>query len=219
MVVGPDIDKAWRHVDGWQDTDGKRVAFETFQRLDTLAPGQDPDSDTAIPAVYHFSNSAQDIFGGWQIDFEMGLRSGDMHPAMESHLAKYRKLVPAIAMVCALADGKGEVGKEDLLRALAWAEYLRPHAARAYAVGTRPDTAGATALLAKIRAGALVDGFKPSDVYLKGWSYLGTPEAVKEAAQMLCDLGNLRKVEKRPQQGAGRPSLSYQINPATLAKG
>jgi len=221
LLVWPDVAGEWRNVDRWPDTDAKRQAFETFQRLDALPPGVDSESGEAIPAVYRLTDRAQDLFDEWRQAFETSLRSGDHHPAMESHLAKYRKLVPAIALVCALADGKGEVDDEDLLRALAWSEYLRTHAARAYAAGTRPETDGATALLAKIKAGAVADGFKPADVYLKGWSYLGTPEAVKTAAQMLCDLGHLRRAETRFGSGTagGRPSTCYRINPATLAKG
>ena len=171
--------------------------------------------------MYRFTDDAQALFYEWRAGLETALRSDDHHPAMESHLAKYRKLVPALALVCALADGKAVVEYTDLMRALSWAEYLQTHAARAYAAGTRLETDGATALLAKIRAGAVADGFKPADVYLKGWSYLSTPEAVKSAAQMLCDLGHLRLVEKRQGAGTvgGRPSVAYQINPATLAKG
>lgn len=220
LLVWPDVDREWRRVDRCPDTEAKHQAFETFQKLDALAPGVDSDGKE-VPAVYRFTDDAQVLFYEWRAGLETGLRSDDHHPAMESHLAKYRKLVPALALVCALADGKAVVEYTDLMRALSWAEYLQTHAARAYAAGTRPETDGATALLAKIRAGAVADGFKPADVYLKGWSYLSTPEAVKSAAQMLCDLGHLRLVEKRQGAGTvgGRPSVAYQINPATLAKG
>ncbi len=220
LLVWPDVDKDWRKVDRWPDTEAKRQAFETFQKLDALAPGVDSDGKE-VPAVYRFTDDAQALFYEWRAGLETALRSDDHHPAMESHLAKYRKLVPALALVCALADSKSEVDDKDLLRALAWAEYLQTHAERAYAVGMRPETDGATALLAKIRAGAVADGFKPCDVYLKGWSYLSTPEAVRAAAQMLTDLGHLRLVVNRQGAGTsgGRPSVSFQINPATLAKG
>jgi len=219
LMVWPDVAGEWRNVDEWPNTEAKNLAFETFQRLDALSPAIDPESGEEVPAVYRFAADAQTLFEEWREGFENDLRTGDRHPAMESHLAKFRKLVPAIALVCALADGETAVSEDSLLRALAWSEYLQSHAARAYAAGTRPETDGATALLAKIRTGVVADGFKPADVYLKGWANLGTPEAVKPAAQMLCDLGHLRKVETRPQQGPGRPSISYQINPATLAKG
>ena len=216
LLVWPDVCGEWRNVDRWPDTPAKRMAFETFQRLDAMAPGIDPESGEEAPAVYRFSTDAQTLFEEWRQEFETALRSGDHHPAMESHLSKYRKLVPAVALVCALADGETEVSKDSLLRALAWSDYLQSHATRAYAAGTRPATEGAKALLAKIKAGAVADGFKPADVYLKGWAHLATPDSTHAAIVMLCDLQHLRMSEKRPGPTGGRPSITYQINPATM---
>jgi putative DNA primase/helicase len=176
-------------VDRFPDTAAKNAAFETFQRLDVMQPGTDPETGEPAPAVYRFAPDAQAEFDDWRHDFETALRSGEHHPAMESHLSKYRKLVPALALVCALADGESEVSADSLLRALAWSDYLKSHATRAYGAGTGPNTDAATALLDKIKAGKVTDGFKPADVYLKGWAHLGTPEAVKMAAALLCDLG------------------------------
>ena len=221
LLVWPDLSGEWRNIDRWPDTAAKNRAFETFTRLDSLLPAIDPESGGEVPTGYRFTEDAQGLFEEWRQQFEADLRTGDHHPAMESHLAKYRKLVPAIALVCALADGEEAAGKVSLLRALAWADYLRSHARRAYAAGIQPDTDGATALLAKIQKRVVADGFKLSDIYLKNWSHLGTPERVRAAAQLLCDLGHLRAIEKRSGAGSagGRPSVFYRINPRTLTKG
>lgn len=216
LLVWPDVCGEWRNVDRWPDTPAKRTAFETFQRLDAMTPGIDPESGEEAPVVYRFSTDAQTQFEEWRQEFETALRSGEYHPAMESHLSKYRKLVPAVALVCALADGETEVSRDSLLRALAWSDYLQTHATRAYAAGTRPATEGATALLAKIKAGAVADGFKPADIYLKGWAHLATPENAHAAINMLCDLQHLRMSEKRPGSTGGRPSITFQINPSTM---
>ena len=216
LLVWPDVDGEWRNIDRWPDTEARRTAFDTFDRLDAMLPGTDEESGKDAPAVYHFSNEAQTLFEAWRLELETALRSGEYHPAMESHLSKYRKLVPAIALVCALADGESDVSEDSLLRALAWSEYLQSHAARAYTAGTRPATDGAAALLAKIRAGAVEDGFAPRDVYLKGWAHLGAPDAVHSAASLLCDLHHLRRNETAPGNKGGRPSTTYQINPATM---
>ena len=54
-----------------------------------------------------------------------------MSPALEGHVAKYRKLVPALALINHLADsGDGLVGIEALLKALAFSRYLENHARR-----------------------------------------------------------------------------------------
>lgn len=219
LLVWPDIGKDWKNVDRFPDTPARRAAFETFQRLDAMPPGTDPEIGEPAPAVYRFTPEAQAEFDEWRHDFETALRSGGHHPAMESHLSKYRKLVPALALVCALADGEDAVGRASLLRALAWAEYLQSHAARAYGAGTGPQTDAALALLEKLKSGKVSDGFAVRDVYLKGWAHLNTPEAVKQAAVMLCDLGHLRRYDVRPGASGGRPTATYRINPATLAKG
>lgn len=216
LLVWPDVCAEWVNVDRWPDTPAKKLAFETFQRLDDMKPGTDPETGEGAPVAHRFSGEAQTLFEQWRQEFETALRSGDYHPAMESHLSKYRKLVPAIALVCALADNEEEVSQESLGRALAWAEYLQTHAARAYAAGSRPATEGAAALLAKIKAGAVTDGFKPADVYLKGWSRLATPADTHGAINLLCDLHYLRMKEKKPESGAGRPAVFYQINPSIM---
>lgn len=216
LLVWPDVSGDWRNVDQWPDTRAKNTAFDTFLRLDALVPGVDPESREEVPVAYKFAEDAQLLFEKWRREFETMLRSGDHHPAMESHLSKYRKLVPALALVCALADGEAMVSTTSLSRALDWSDYLRSHAERAYAAGARQATEGATALLDKIKDGAVVDGFKPADVYHKGWTHLSTPDDTHAAIKMLCDLHHLRHVEKRSSVRGGRPSISYQINPITM---
>lgn len=215
LLVWPDIGAEWLNIDKWPDTLAKTIAFEAFQRLDTMTLTIDSESGEEAPVVYQFSDDAQTLFEEWRQGFETELRSGEHHPAMESHLSKYRKLVPAIALVCALADGEIVVSKASLQRALAWARYLQTHAARAYAAGSRPATEGAMTLLSKIKKGAVVNGFKPADVYLKGWSSLGKPEDVHAAISMLCDLNHLRRIDGPVSSKGGRPSTTYLINPAT----
>jgi hypothetical protein len=59
------------------------------------------------------------------------------------------------------------------------------------------------------------DGFfSCRDVYLKGWSGLDTPDAVKQAAEVLQDAGWVRDVAGESGQFGGRPSNRYQVNPA-----
>lgn len=219
LMVWPDVGGQWKNVDRFPDTPARRAAFETFRRLDAMPPGTDPETGEPGPAVYRFTPEAQAEFDAWRRDFETALRSGEYHPAMESHLSKYRKLVPALALVCALADGEEAVSRNSLLRALAWAEYLQSHAARAYGAGTGPQTDAALALLDKIKGGAVQDGFAVRDVYVKGWAYLNTPESVKQAAAMLCDLGHLRRFDVKPGSSGGRPTATYRINPTSLPKG
>jgi hypothetical protein len=58
------------------------------------------------------------------------------------------------------------------------------------------------------------DGFfSCRDVYLKGWSGLDSPEAVKQAAEILQDAGWVRDLAGESGPFGGRPSNRYQVNP------
>jgi putative DNA primase/helicase len=167
----------------------------------------------------------------WLVPFETEIRSDALHPAMVSHLAKYRKLIPALAMVFALIDTPDSgnlVGEAELMRALAWGDYLRTHANRLYAAAVTPQTADAATLLSKIRSGKLSDAdgvmlesFTSRQIAVKGWAGLGTPDAVRKAAGLLADYDYLRRevTQSADVHGRGRPSGRYLINPAALKGG
>jgi hypothetical protein len=55
--------------------------------------------------------------------------------------------------------------------------------------------------------------FSSRDVYLKGWSGLDTPEAFRQAIEVLIDAGwvQSRVIESGPK--GGRPAEQYQVNP------
>ena len=142
-----------------------------------------------------------------------------MHPALVSHLAKWRKLIPALALIFALVDtpdSGGVIHEGELIRALAWAEHLRPHAERLYAAALIPETTGAHALLAKIKGGKLCDGdgvlwesFTPRLVAVKSWAGLNSVDGVRKAAELLADYGWLaRETAPTDRQAAGPASAT-----------
>lgn len=213
MTVWPDIVGEFIHVDQRPDGAAKQAAEAIFERLANLAPANDVE-----PAVWRFDAAAQTLFVEWRTAFEQELKSGELHPAMESHLSKYRKLVPALALIFGLIDtpdSGGIVGEDALLRALAWSDYLRTHANRLYAAAVTPETTGAASLLRKIGAGMLGDEFTPRTVALKGWAALNNPDAVRKAADVLVDFDWLRHDVR---QTGGRPSERYLVNPAALER-
>jgi len=83
-----------------------------------------------------------------------------MAPTLEAHLAKYRKLVPALALIIHLVDnGQNEISQQAMRKALAFSKYLETHARRLYGATNEPERAAAQAILTKIREGELQDGF------------------------------------------------------------
>jgi hypothetical protein len=221
LLVWPDVGGEWRNVDRWPDGDAKRAAFTLFEKLDAADPvidwnaevvtGHDDQPVEGQPPYLRLDDDAAETFLEWRTGFENELRSGNLHPAMESHLSKYRKLVPSLALICHLADsGKGPVTDGAMMRALAWAHYLRSHAERAYGSVTLADVAGAKALLKHIRNGDVVDGFVARDIYRNQWAMLSTAEDTAKALAILADHGWVRATV---QQTEGRSKTIYEINP------
>ena len=139
-----------------------------------------------------------------------------MTPALESHFAKYRKLVPSLALINHLADvGHGPIGMDAVARALGLATYLETHAKRAYSAGPEAETAAAKSILSHIRKGDLTEGFSARDIHRHGWSHLADRDQVQAGLNLLCDLDWVRAVEKRAA-GGGRPTTFYEINPRAL---
>src|SRR5690606_4908294 len=97
--------------------------------------GANSDKERGIPFL-RFSPDAQVAFDAWRSDLEVVVRSGNEHPAIEAHLSKYRSLVPSLALLTHLAEGRmGPVGVEAVERAIGWVKYLEPHARRIYGLG------------------------------------------------------------------------------------
>lgn len=223
LTVWPDIEGDFVHVDQWPDTPARQAAWTVFDRLAKLEPENDTD-----PQVWHFDAAAQALFVEWLVPFENEIRSDDLHPALASHLSKYRKLIPALALVFALIDTPdgGLIHERELIRALAFADYLRTHAVRLYAAAVVPETATAASLLRKIQSGKLVDtdgavmeAFAPRDVARKGWAGLASAEDVRKAAGVLADFDWLRLDDCAPPGSTGgRPRGDrYIVNPAAWA--
>ncbi|MBM3490154.1 MAG: DUF3987 domain-containing protein [Alphaproteobacteria bacterium] len=221
LLVWPDASGAWRDVDRWPDGEAKRAAFGVFEGLDRLDPATvgaerdvGPDGEPDGVPFLRFDTGGHGLFLEWRTALEAKLRSGELHPALESHLAKYRKLVPGLALLCHLADGGvGPVGEVATLKALAWVEYLETHARRAYASVSMPEVPAAKAILDRIRKGDLPREFAGWGVWRPGWALLGDRQQVADALGLLVDLGWLAAHQK---DTGGRPSMVYAVNPRGL---
>lgn len=218
LTVWPDVTGEFIHVDQWPDTPAKQTAWAVFERLAELEPASDTE-----PVIWRFDDAAQALFVEWLVPFETEIRGDDLHPAMVSHLSKYRKLIPALALVFALIDtpdSGGVIHVRELIRALSFGDYLRTHANRLYAAAVTPETTDAVTLLSRIKAGKLVDrdgvildSFTPRQVALKHWAGLGTPDTVRKAADVLADYDWLRREVVNGGATGGRPSDRYTVNP------
>jgi hypothetical protein len=221
MLVYPDISPKWVQVDRLPDVAAAIAADDVFKRLATLDPialGARQHYPDSIP-VFSFTEDAQVLFNTWWSKLENNLRSEEHHPALESHISKYRKLVPALALLNHLIiGGQGTIGIDSLKRAIGWQEFLLTHATRAYAAVTSATMDSAKALSRHIERGALKDGFTVRNVYRNNWSLLSSVKEAAEAVEVLVDLGWLRVAQDKQVNGTdGRPTVRYFINPRLQA--
>jgi len=216
LTVWPDVTGEWRDVDRWPDSQAKALAWATFERLDRLdlrALGAEQDKEDGIPYL-RFDDAAQELFREWRGELERRLRAGEEHPALEAHLAKYRSLVPSLALLRHLADHPegGPVGEDACLAACAWAEYLEGHARRLYAPAVAGESHAARELLRHLIRGDLTGPFTMREVTRKGWRSLDRTGALG-ALELLAEHGYLAAEVRNPTEIGGRPSLLYHINP------
>ena len=109
LLVWPDSPRDWTNIDRWPDTQAKNAAYRIFEALDALTPhdvGAIQATDEDIPAL-RFARDAQELFDAWREQLELRLRQGNGLPAFESHLGKYRSLMPSLALVFHLVEVVG----------------------------------------------------------------------------------------------------------------
>ena len=139
LFVYPDSLGKWERPTRPRDHNAKNVAFDVYEALDGL---YNPEAD--MQPVLTFDTEAQQIWNDWRDELEDRLRGHEFEsaPAFESHLSKYRSLVPSLAAVFHLvqvatpglrADALGDVTAGALELALNWAAFLELHARKIYA--------------------------------------------------------------------------------------
>ena len=113
LMTYPDINPKWKYVDKGQDQDAVNKAFDTFKRLNNIdinELGAMRDNKDDVPYL-RFDKEAQGLFKEWIEALETRLRSNEDDSLMQSHLSKYRSLVPSLALLIHLAEGEiGGVG-------------------------------------------------------------------------------------------------------------
>ena len=214
LAVYPNPVRNYVKVDRLPDLSAMHLYHKLVEKLVVLDPNTvgalfTHDGQPYLP----FDEQAQAIFDDWRQELEERIRDpkSDEHPAMLSHLGKYRSLFPKLALVLHLADGNvGPIGMPAALRAKKWTEYLEAHARRIYHTASNRTMQSAVALANKIKAGRLTDGFTRSDVLIKDWAGLRTAEEVTTAITVLRD-GNWLSVIEDKGTG-GRPAERHYIN-------
>jgi hypothetical protein len=208
LAVWPDDIGTWAWIDRPPDGGAREQYVQAFCGLhDLRLPPTFNDY-----AVLHFNPAAQVMYQEWVTEIQIEARSGGLSSAMESHILKMPKTIAGLALLFELVDGAREtVGERATQRALGWADYLRSHANRIYAIGETMAEEGARIILA--RRHQLPSPFTARDVYRKHWAGLGEHETVAAAVHVLIEHHCCRPTSVGTGPSGGRPSQEYVWNP------
>jgi hypothetical protein len=222
LLAWPDFTGPFREVDRYPDSQARQVAHECYADLASMdvreigAVWDEATGPYGVPYL-RFAEDAQEVFSEWRGALEHRLRGDDMPPSLLAHLAKYRGLIPRLALVCHLANnGHGPVTAQAAAQAIGWASYLESHAVRAYASMGADNAEAARAIWRRVRKGDLSQPFTARDIYRKGWSGLTDKERLAAGLTALCDADWLRPIEAVRGESGGRPSVGYGVNPKAL---
>jgi hypothetical protein len=200
-----------REAEASLEAAAERLAYMDFEAMGAAA------ADGRSAPHFHFDATAQEAFYRWCIAHDKKI-AAEEYPLMAEHLSKYRKLVPALALIfhlVAVAEtgtARSAIDALALARSTRWADYLEAHARRIFGQATDYRLIAARALQQKLLTGKLANGFSERDVYRAGWSQLDGPEIVHEACMEMVAGGWIRPI---PMQRVTKPgSPRYEINPA-----
>ncbi len=219
LAVYPDHPTDWKVVDRQPNYAAANRVFEIIQKLietDFIELGASTDEYEPTP-YFHFDDESQQLFYEWWEELQNHKLIADESPIIIEHFAKYRSLVPSLALIFHLieiASGNepGSITVSSLRRALAYTEYLESHARRIYSLGSGQAFNHASELAKKIKQGKLSNQFTLRDVYRKNWHLLATKVDVQSACDELQEMDWLQchVIERSYRQ----PSKTvYMINP------
>lgn len=224
LMVYPDEPKEWNLVDRKPEKEARELAYKVFSRLaeiDFLSVGAVKDEEEGRP-YFRFGDEAQELFYKWLADLENRIRSEE-HPLICEHLAKYRSLMPSLALVFHLievAAGSQErvLSVLSVAKAIHFVKFLESHARRIYGliINVRPKSAAA--LAQKIKQGKVKEMFSARDIYRNEWHLLNTQELVEDACRELEEAGWIKGEKLIKNTIGGRPKIQYIINPKILGK-
>ncbi len=203
LAVWPDDEKTWKWIDRAPNKDTLDRYRYVFEELDQLEAPQG--------TYLRFSPDAQPLFIEWMEELQTEARSGELHPAFESHLMKMPKTIAGLALLFELIDGgRQEVGPLATARALEWADYLRSHANRVYSLVSNAGVIGAKIILN--RESKLPNLFTSRDIQRKGWAGLATHSDVQDAIDLLLEHRWIFAEPIDTTKQGGRPSIRYTWN-------
>lgn len=214
LLIYPELESSWTNYDVSPD-------IKAYQKVENILAAIEIFSSNEKLTGVHFSKEAQVAFNEWRGDLEDVLRSGSLKdPVFESHLAKYRSLMPSLALIFHIIDSNGEIDPTSEIPlkaanlAIKWCQCLASHAKKIYKVELAPELIHGKALAAKILNGTVKDKDSLRSIYRRHLGHLETPRKVNLAVNQLTEL-NWVKIQSM-NSGTKRSQI-LRINPELTA--
>jgi putative DNA primase/helicase len=176
---------------------------------------------------FHFDSTAQERFDKWYDAHDIKT-ARETSMLKQSHLAKYRGLLPKFAALLQLADvvtelpehstviGPHYIDLEHLEQAIGLLTYLESHMHRIYGCVRNEAQVAEEVVAEHIKSGALRDGFTTRDIRRKCWKGLQNNDTIYGALEYLEEVSWVRRSSQ--QLGAGRKTDRWEINPAVTER-
>lgn len=222
LIIWPEGLPSFTYDDEEPNRQAKERAHQALARLWQInaegGPTIGEPGEEGEPHFLRFSPEAQPAFIHWLESFMNRLNEHSLPEAMESHLSKYRKALPTLALLFEVLDNAAprSVSLQSWQRAEAWGEYLESHLRKIYGANLRPEIVAARAIVERLPE--VGSKFTARKVKQADWKGLTDPEAVEAGLSLLAELGWLRIERKAAGEKGGRPSELVTVNPAAIAK-
>lgn len=192
ILLYPDRKKSWKPCHKSPDAEAYMQVEKIVEVIDNM-PNPEKDSFGEVQSlILKFSDDAQVLFDDWRENLESRLCKGSLHPMMESHLSKYRSLMPSLAAIFSLIQSINETGTIDFTisaeaakLSVDWCRILEQHANKAFGDHLSPELDSARHFVAKLNAGKIKDFDRCRDIYRRGWKGLKTAEELEKALEVL----------------------------------
>ena len=219
--------KKW--IDETADADAKQRYETVFkalasqgwrEKITSLKKGIRIDGPEASPYyIFSFDAEAQEIATDWFITLEKKI-AAEKVPAFRSHIAKYRGLMPRLALNYFLIEASAgsidhpSIPPTAVRYAIRWCEHLESHARKLWASALDPSLEAMRSLAKRIEDGQLTQITSLRDIQQSNWAGLKTVSNVESAVRRLNALGWTRMIIDN--SSGGRPSPKVEINPYLL---
>lgn len=208
LAAWPDDIHSWKWVDRQPNGAAREAYDRVFEDLNALALAR-----VESPLTMRFGAEGHAMFRRWMTEIQTEARTGNIAPALESHLLKMPKTIASLALIFELVDGgRIEIGGDAMAKALEWADYLRSHAKRLYASADSAFDDAARLILE--RRAQLPSPFSARDVHRRGWAGITDRDVVEAALTILIDAGYCRAIRRPAGKDGGRPTSEFRWHPS-----